>query len=165
MLVVGLGAGMANLQVRYGNDGLLVTTGWMTASPAPVATGLGDAAAPAEDWRPALVALERTLRGEMAQMKRTAEPVPVNAKASEAADTAALMRRVQTLVDASEQRQRQETGMMLTQFTRDVEMQRRADLMRINQTFGALQGRAFKTEAGQAEMMNLLRRVSVQPVP
>ena len=31
--------------------------------------------------------------------------------------------------------------------------------------FGTLQGRTFKNEAGQAEMMNLLRRVSVQPVP
>ena len=87
------------------------------------------------------------------------------ARSSDTADTAAVLRRVQAMVDASEQRQREQTGLMLTQLSRDVDMQRRADLMRINQGFGTLQGRTFKNEAGQAEMMNLLRRVSVQPVP
>jgi hypothetical protein len=123
------------------------------------------AATPARDeWRPALVALEQTLRTEMAQMKRTPEASAVSAR-SEPVDSTAIMRRVQSMLDASERRQREDASLMLTQFTRDVDMQRRADLMRINQTFGALQGRTFKTEAGQAEMMNLLRRVSVQPVP
>ena len=161
VLVLGIGAGFANVQVRYGSDGLLVTTGWM----APVAAPATAPAVSAEAWRPALTALEQTLRGEMAQMKHTAEPVAVSARAADAGDNAALMRRVQSMIDANDQRHRQETSLMLTQFTRDVDMQRRADLMRINQTFGALQGRTFKTEAGQAEMMSLLRRVSGQPIP
>ena len=54
---------------------------------------------------------------------------------------------------------------MLTQLSRDVDMQRRADLMRIDRASDTLQGRTFKNEAGQQEMINLLRRVSVQPVP
>jgi hypothetical protein len=161
VLVLGIGAGLANVQVRYGSEGLLMTTGWM----APAATPATAPAPAQEAWRPALTALEQTLRGEMAQMKHSAEPVAVSVRGAEATDTAALMRRVQSMIDASDQRHRQETSLMLTQFTRDVDMQRRADLMRINQTFGVLQGRTYKTEAGQAEMMNVLRRVSGQPIP
>jgi anti-sigma factor RsiW len=160
MLIVGIGAGFANVQVRYGNDGLLLTTGWMAPAASPAAAPV---AASQEEWRPALVALEQSLRSEMA--KHSAQPVAVSVRGPEVADTAALMRRVQSIIDANDLRHRQETSLMLTQFTRDVDMQRRADLMRINQTFGALQGRTYKTEAGQAEMMNVLRRVSGQPIP
>jgi hypothetical protein len=78
-------------------------------------------------------------------------------------DANALLRRVQGLIDASEGRQRQEMALRLTQLMSDMDLQRRADLMRINQSFGTLQGRTIKNEAGQAEMMNILRRVSVQP--
>lgn len=162
MLIVGLGAGLANVQVRYSHDGLLVTTGWMAPVAAPAAAPV---VASQEEWRPALVALEQSLRGELAQMKHGAEPGAVSVRGAAAADSAALMRRVQSMIDANDQRHRQETSLMLTQFTRDVDMQRRADLMRINQTFGALQGRTYRTEAGQAEMMNVLRRVSGQPIP
>ena len=162
MLIVGIGVGFANVQVRYGNDGLLLTTGWMAPVASPAAAPV---AASQEEWRPALVALEQSLRTEMAQVKHSAQPVAVSVRGPEVPDTAALMRRVQSIIDANDQRHRQETSLMLTQFTRDVDMQRRADLMRINQTFGALQGRTYKTEAGQAEMMNVLRRVSGQPIP
>jgi hypothetical protein len=68
-------------------------------------------------------------------------------------------------LEESEQRQRQELASRLIQLNRDVDMRRRADLANINQGFGALTGRAFKTEAGQQEMVNLLRRVTSQPIP
>jgi hypothetical protein len=164
MLVVGVSAAIANVQVRYSADGLMVTTGWMSPA-APAAAATREPAASKEEWRPALVSLEQSLRTELAQMKRTGDTTAIASRTSDAADTAAVLRRVQTMLDASEQRQREQTRLMLTQLSRDVDMQRRADLMRINQGFGTLQGRTFKNEAGQAEMMNLLRRVSVQPVP
>ena len=37
MLCLGVGAAIANLDVRYDTDGLQVRTGWSTAAPAPVA--------------------------------------------------------------------------------------------------------------------------------
>ncbi len=166
VLVLAVGAALANLQVRYGNDGLTVTTGWMgapAASPAPVQA----VNAPAEDWRPALVALERDLRTELAQMRRAGAPEDVAGRASApaATDNAAILRRVQAMLDESEQRQRQELAVRLIQLNRDVEMRRRADLVNINQGFGALTGRTFKVEAGQQEVGNLLRRVAAQPIP
>lgn len=164
VLVASVGAAIANVQVRYSTDGLVVSTGWMT--PATAVAPAAAVAASKEEWRPALAALEQSLRSEMAQQMKHGDAALVAARAPESGvDQTAVLRRVQALVDASEQRQRQETSLMMTQFSRDVDMQRRADLMRINQSFGTLQGRTIKTEAGQAEMMNLLRRVAVQPVP
>jgi hypothetical protein len=68
-------------------------------------------------------------------------------------------------LDESEQRQRQELAVRLMQLNREVEMRRRADLVSINQSFGALTGRTFKAEAGQQEVVNYLRRVAAQPIP
>lgn len=166
VLVIAAGAALANLQVRYGHDGLTLTTGWMapsTAAPAPVQVE----GVRTEDWRLALTALERDLRTELAQMRRTGAPeaIPVRASAPAATDTAAILRRVQTMLDESEQRQRQELAVRLIQLNRDVEMRRRADLVNINQSFGALTGRTFKAEAGQQEVVNYLRRVAAQPIP
>ena len=164
VLVIAASAAIANLQVRYGSDGLTVTTGWMQPStqlPASTQTP----AAVAQDWQPALSALERDLRNELASMRRTSSPEPITTKNESPAtiDSTAILRRVQAMLDESEQRQRQELALRVTQVRREAEMNRQADLIRIDRTFGTLQGRAFKTAADQQEVMNLLRRVSVQP--
>ena len=39
LLVVGVSAGIANVQVRYGSDGVVVTTGWMSPAALPVRPG------------------------------------------------------------------------------------------------------------------------------
>ena len=49
VLVLGIGAGLANVQVRYGNGGLLVTTGWMTPAAPPATTATAQ-----DSWRPAM---------------------------------------------------------------------------------------------------------------
>ena len=82
-----------------------------------------------------------------------------------ATDANALMRRVQALVNESEERQRQDLAIRMTQFGREVEMQRRSDLARINGVFGQLNGRTGVVEGNQREVVNLLRRVSTQQVP
>jgi hypothetical protein len=166
VLIMGIGVAVANVQVRYDAAGLMVTTGWM-GGPAPAALPLQPRAVPAEDWRPALVALERELRTELAAVRPgdAAEPVAVRTTPSTSVDTAAVLRRVQTMLDESEQRQRQELALRLTQQRREIDMTRQADWIRIGRSFDNLQGRTFKTEAGQQEMMNLFRRVSAQPIP
>lgn len=165
VLVIGIGAAVANVQVRSDERGLVVTTGWMT----PAAPEVAAAAAPAStaaDWKPALVALEESLRHELAAMQPSGSAAAAPAAATApSADAAALLRRVQLLIDASEERQRQEFALRLTQVRRELDMNRQADLMRIDRSFGALQGRTFKTAADQQELMNYVRRVSTQPVP
>jgi hypothetical protein len=177
VLVFAVGAAIANVQVRYDASGLTVSTGWMTPNLSSVAND-GNRVAPPEEWRPALAALETDLRKELQLVRSTARPTafdgravsaqPLAAAAPAAAtvDGNALMRRVQSLIDDSERRQRQELALRLTQVNRDFEIQRRADLMKINADFRQLQGRTGYVEGYQREIANVLRRVSsTQQVP
>ena len=167
VLVMAAGAAIANLQVQYGADGLRVSTGWMAPATPPGAATVAVAAN--DDWRPALTALEVDLRRELqlvrASASRQAE-APVRAVSTSATvDANALLRRVQALVNESEERQRQDLAMRMTRFGREVEIQRRSDIARINGVFGQLNGRTGVVEGNQREVVNLLRRVSTQQVP
>jgi hypothetical protein len=155
VLVLAVGLGVANVQVRSGADGFVVTTGWLTPSrAAAVATPASD-----EHWRAALVALESQLRGEIqANRSPAAEPASVVSRPSDA-----TLKQVQAMLEASEQRQRQELALRLTQLTRDLDVQRRADLVRISQGFGQFEGRTGEMMARQRQMMNYVMRVSGQP--
>ena len=166
VLVMAAGLAIANVQIRYGADGLVVTTGWM-ARPAPQsAPAAAPAVAAAEartdaDWRPAFAALESSLREEI----RAARPAatPVTASNTKGADLA--MQRVAQLIEESEKRQQQQLALRLTQFNRDLEVQRRSDLVRINQGFGQFEGRAGAEIARQRQMLDYIMRVSAQPPP
>jgi hypothetical protein len=156
VLVLAAGAGVANVQVRSTNDGWVMTTGWMTPSAAPTsATATDD-----ERWKPALAALESQLRGEIqANRSHAVEAVSSPARGS----NEATLTQVQAMLAASEQRQRQELALRLTQLTRDIDVQRRADLVRISQSFGQFEGRTGEMMARQRQMMNYITRVSGQP--
>lgn len=158
VLVLAVGAAIANLQVRYTSDGLTVTTGWMLSPPAQPPTRVGPATA--EEWRPALMALESDLRRELQTLRsRPGEPQPATARVdSRPTDTEAVMRRVQALVSESERRQQQELATRMAQFGREVQ----SDLFRMNQGFRQLQGRTGLVEGNQRQMVDYLRRVSSQ---
>jgi hypothetical protein len=163
VLVMAAAAAIANLQVQYGSDGLRFSTGWIApAQPFPTLPAN-------EDWRPALTALESDLRRELQMVRASASKqadAPTRALSPGATiDADALLRRVRTLVNESEERQRQDLAIRMTQFGREVEMQRRSDLARINGVFGQLNGRTGVVEGNQREVVNLLRRVSTQQVP
>ena len=75
------------------------------------------------------------------------------------------MQRVADLIKQSERRQQQELALRLAQFGRDLEVQRRSDLVRINQGFGQFEGRAGAEIARQRQMLDYIMRVSAQPPP
>jgi len=165
VLVLAAGLAIANVQIRYNADGLVVTTGWMERQ-APQAALAATPVAPVStsadgDWRPALAALESTLRDEIRAARTTA--APVNASNMKGADVP--MQRVAQLIEESEQRQQQQLALRLTQFNRDLEVQRRSDLVRINQGFGQFEGRAGAEIARQRQMLDYIMRVSAQPPP
>lgn len=166
VLVVGAGLGLANVQVRYGADGVTVTTGWLAAPQAPVAAAAVAAPVAGHDdqaaWRPELAALESTLRQEMATLRTGGEAVPA---AHAASDDQAVLHRVQALIQDSEKRQQQELALRLRQFGSDVEMQRRADLVRFEQGFDRFQGRSGEALARQQRVLDLLVRASTTKVP
>ncbi|MES1254147.1 MAG: hypothetical protein ABUS56_00965 [Acidobacteriota bacterium] len=145
VLVLGVAAGVARLDIRYDANGLRVRTGWSPdaaatppASPAPG----GDA-----EWRAALFALERRLDAASANTVSTntvaASTATVSAASVNAASVndvpAETLRRVRALVEEGERRQQRELALRLGEVLRDVNAQRQSDLARIDRSIGAMQ--------------------------
>ena len=157
VLVLAVGVSVANLQVRSGPDGVVVTTGWMTPA---AARGVTSTSAAPADWKPALAALETSLRQELrargeAAPSRASTPAP-----AAVVDEATIRRVARALIDESEAQQRRELALRLTQFGRDLEVQRQADFVRIERGIGRVEGMAGAEIARQRQMVNYLMRVS-----
>jgi hypothetical protein len=167
-LLLVVGAALANVDVQYGRFALRV--GWQpdqtAAAPAnpPAATSAQAAEPmPAAAWQADLERLARDLRGEIA-LSRVAAPraVPGTGPGADA-DRAAIVQQVRLLIAESERRQQRELALRLTQVMQDLERQRRTDLVRIEQSFGQLEGFTGAEAARQRELLQYLMRVSAQP--
>ena len=155
-LALAIGAAVANVQVRRDATGWTLTTGWMTAggAAAPVAA----APAPIEAWRPALAALEESLRRDFATERAAHTPAATPAEPDRQS-----VARVRSLIEESEKRQQQELALRLAQLGRDLDLQRRADLVRIDQGIGQLEGRTGAAVARQREMLDYIVRAGLRP--
>jgi putative zinc finger protein len=161
LLVLSAAAAIANVEVRYGSEGVVVRTGWTHGDAVPdvrPAAAPASAAAPAE-WRSELTAVADQLRREFAARTPadSGRMTPVRATASSDQET---LRRVETLIEQSERRQQSEFALRIQQLARDVETNRRADLVRIEQSFGQIQGQTGAAIAQQRDYMNYLVRTS-----
>jgi hypothetical protein len=164
VLVLGAGAGLANLEIRYDTQGLTMRTGWAreagagetrrSVRPIPPATNAAAVAVTGRD----LAALEERLRTEFAHNTRPSAPETARSGASSRSRD--LLQQVRALVAESEQRQQKELALRLTQVLTDVESQRRADLVRIEQNMGQIEGLTGQEAVRQREMLNYLMRVS-----
>lgn len=157
-LAVAVGLSVANVQVRRDAAGWTLSTGWMTPPAAAVA------AAPAADdaWRTALTSAVDALRHEIDARPAVVVATETVPSAGASAD-AALLGRVRDLIAASEKRQQQELAIRFTQFGRDVDIQRRADLVKIDQGIGQLEGRTGAEVARQREVLNYIMRTGLKP--
>jgi hypothetical protein len=155
-LALAVGAAVANVQVRHDAGGWTVSTGWMT----PATPSAAPAAAAGEDWRPALAALEQSLRQELSS---SAPATPIETVAASTSDDPQTVSRMRSLIQESERRQQQELALRLAQFSRDLDLQRRADLVRIDQGIGQLEGRTGAEVARQREMLNYIVRAGLRP--
>ena len=159
LLVLAAGAAIANVQVTSGPGGFSVTTGWMQ----PVLSERADRGASgarvegpaAEEWRTALVALEQQLRSEIRSTRDQGARV---ASAPAPVDEATISR-VRQLIAESEQRHERALAMRFVEFTRDQNMQRRADLQNIGRVVGSYDGELMR----QRQMINNVIRVSTTP--
>ncbi|MEP7118360.1 MAG: hypothetical protein ABI880_12305 [Acidobacteriota bacterium] len=158
-LAVAVGASIANVQVRHDAAGWTVSTGWM----APVTTAAARPAAD-ESWRPALAALEQSMRSEMSG--RVVANVAMTTPAASAAHVAVdgdTIARMRSLIEASERKQQRELALRVTQLGRDMDLQRRADLVRVEQGIGQLESRAGAEVARQRQMLDMVVRASLRP--
>ncbi len=164
VLLLGVGAGVANLDVSYSSSqGLLVRTGWnhpeaaAAPAPAPAAASLAAGQAVAAPWRTELADLEQRLRGEMLAR-------PVALAVSPSATTDSELRRVRALLEDSEQRQRRDLALRLAEMAREVESQRQSDLARIDRNLGIIQSRTGMEVMRTQQQFNILaQRVSQRP--
>ena len=160
LLVLGVSAGLANLEIRYGMDGLSVRTGWMrdggVTAPAPRENASPDAQAP---WLADLVSLEARLRSDIAAAKpqdASFSTVPAAAR-----DTSDVLKRVRALIDESEKRQQRELALRVAEVIRDLGAQRQADIVKIDRTLGAVQNNlGVEVMKDRQRLNNLLIRTS-----
>lgn len=154
ILVVAAGLSIANLQVSSGPNGFSVSTGWM-APAAPALSETIDGAAVDRRVERALVSLEQQLRTEIRSAREQAAPVSARGPMDEA-----TLRRVQQLIAEAEQRHERALAARFVEFARDVNLQRRADLMNINRVVGSFAGSYEEQLMRQRQMINNVIRIS-----
>jgi hypothetical protein len=135
-------AGMAVSQLRfeYGNGALTVRS--RAAEPASVAE-----AAVAHGGTDILLPPTYVSAPETSALPRSAS-----------ADE--MLRRVKALIDQSESRQQRELALRLSDVVHDFDTQRQADMQRVDQNFGQLEGQTGTEVARQRELLNSLVKVS-----
>ena len=165
VLVLSVASAIANVEVKYGPDGLTVRTGALRASPgqpAPVPGAVSTQAIAAADdprLRAELEAIALRIRdleagGNGTRAVLTSAHVPATQPPS-----ADVLRAVRQLISESESRQEQELARRLSQVLRDVEGLRRVDLDRVQRALAEMQGVTDTTIIRQQQIENHLLRV------
>jgi anti-sigma factor RsiW len=145
VIMFAIGAAIANLDVRYGSDGLVVRTGWNHAAEA-------QATVTPVDWKAQAEELDRRLRDlEQAASER---PAVQHASASALSDSE-LIQRVREIVGQSETRQQRALAARLTEMMHEYDAQRRLDLASTDQRITRLQNTSGLTN-------NYLQRLLVR---
>jgi anti-sigma factor RsiW len=148
MLLFVAGMGASQLRFEYGQGALTVRSG--AVAPAPVTE--------------ASVAHTGTdvLLPPMFVNASDASTMPVSGGASSTRPASAdeMLRRVKALIDQSESRQQRELALRLSDVVHDFDTQRQADMQRVDQNFGQLEGQTGAEVARQRELLNSLVKVS-----
>jgi len=165
LLFLGVSAGLANLDVRYDQQGLSIRTGWSQPRDARVAAPAVDARRSSADapWKADLTALEQQLRADMRLSRAAPATAQVQAVSAHASD-AEIVRRMRALVDDSEKRQQRELALRLAELLRDVNVQRQADLAKVNRALGAVENNLGVEVLKTRQQVNLMYRASQSQV-
>jgi hypothetical protein len=171
ILVMGVSALIANLDVRVDDNGFSVRTGWMSV-PRPALAGApaeGLAAPAGRDvvsstfvntaersaartdglspWRQDLTALESQLREEFKM---------ATGRETRRSSDEELLRRMRTLVEESERKQQRELALRVAEVARESQAQRQADLVRIDRSLGFIQSNTGAEMLRNRQMLNNL---------
>jgi hypothetical protein len=158
LLVLGVSAGIANLDVRYDANGLSVRTGWMTPRSGDARVSPVQSGPTSSPSRQDLAAIESRLTSELQAVKASmAAMQPVQATRAVDPD---VLRRVRALLDESEKRQQRELALRVAEVMRDVTAQRRADLVNIDRTLGQVEKGLGVEVMRDRQRLNLLYRAS-----
>ena len=136
VLVMAIGAAIANLEIRVGSDGLVVRTGWnRTPAVDTVANGGG---AQLVDWKQQSQQLDQRMRVIEQALGDKRAGSAQNASASDMSD-AEMLQRMREMLGQSETRQQRLLDARLTNMSRDFDIKRRTDLLAVDQALVRLQ--------------------------
>jgi hypothetical protein len=162
LLVLGVAARIANVEVKYDRDGFAVHTGWSENVGPTFRSGVTPTSGGSPElklgptneqpWRADLTALEQQLRAEF----QTANVQAAQRAAPEARRDADLLRRVRALVDESERNQRRELALRVAEIAREAQAQRAADLQRIQYSLGVIENTTRADVIRQGRLLNNL---------
>jgi hypothetical protein len=168
VILLAAAAGIANLDIRYGPEGLAVRTGWQEADrnsppaaqaplPArpPVQTAASGAAAP---WRADLVALAGELRQEIAT--RTAMRPVAAASPSRTPTEAELLERVADMIAANDASRDARWQGQLRRVSMGLERQRLLDAARTEQGLYQLENRIGVVQTESQNIGYVIRQAS-----
>jgi anti-sigma factor RsiW len=166
-LVLAASAAIANLEVRYDGNGLVVRTGWaQPAGPAaaPASLSAVPAAQTSEEWRGMLQLLDERLR--QLEVRTGSSPATLSARADESRverpSDADLIRRVRQMIAESDARHQRELALRVTQMWKDVEAVRASDLSRVEQGLRQIQGLTNAELIQHRDTLNYLVGVAQQ---
>jgi len=159
MLLVAVSASIANLEIRYDAQGLVVRTGRAQAANEGIAPAQPVAAARASVTPEELAAFEQRLMQTFAapETRMRAETVALTS------DNPQLSREVRRLIEESERRTREEMAQRFLEIASDFEGHRRADMLRVQQVLGQMQSRTGAELAQTRDALGRLMLVSQQP--
>jgi hypothetical protein len=156
LLVLGVSAAIANLEVTVGSSGVTFRTGWHRGA-APAPNVVVSTASPAPNEVQRLEARLKTLEAQLVDRPAvSAAPVAAGGPGSRMSD-ADIMRLVRQLIDNSEQRQEGILASRMLQMNRDVELARRVDVDRMRAGLIQVQGTAAETSRQQRDLADLVR--------
>jgi hypothetical protein len=157
VLVLAAAAAIANVEVRYGADGMTVRTGW-GRTPVQAAQAVQPSALPAS-----VTADLETVQRRLDQLEAArSQPAALQTAPGPRVSDAEVLRRVSALLAESETRQNRELALRIRQLAAEMEAQRRVDLATIQQ---GLQGATAAEAATHQQLWNYaqgLYRVSQQ---
>ena len=167
VLVLAAATAIANLEIRYDDNGLVVRTGWArsvdVASIEPAAPPAGDANGIAQaSWRADFDALEARLQ----QMERVVTTRPaagaLAVNAGQRMSDAEMLRQVRAIVKDAESRQQVAVAQRLLQVIGDLDRRHRADIATLQQGLGQYQGLTDMQILNTREQINELKRVATR---
>jgi hypothetical protein len=138
ILVMAIGAAIANLEVRFGNEGLVVRTGWNHGGASAVMPARDGAGLETVDWKQQAQQLDQRLREIEQSLARNRSGSLQSVAASGMTDEEVLQR-VREMLGQSETRQQRLLAARLAAVTRDFDVQRRIDLAAVDQGMTRLQ--------------------------
>jgi anti-sigma factor RsiW len=166
VLVLAAAAAIANIEMRYDSNGLVVRTGWARGAAGEANDAAVRANATSDEWKERLTLLDtrlQQLEQSAADRRVQAASVVDDATASGARmSDAELLRAVRRIIAESESKQERQLALRVTQVIRDFDATRAGDLARVEQGLRQIQGLTDAELIQHRNTLNHLLRVTQQ---